>query len=300
MAYAILSNHFHVVLRNRPDLVALMSDREVVTAWLKICPKSGRKPDGTAIEPSEAEIRAELTAAGRVRELRGRLSNPSWLMQQLCQYMGIRCNAEDEMCGHFWEARFGMKRLLDEEAVLACLAYVDLNPIRAHLADDLEAYRRVSIGERLRTLDDGPIDSASWLSPIETAGECDRQPVAVVNRMSREELAEQLEGQAQRPLGTLPVPMDAYVRLLRWLAVRDRPELAERLGVSKEDAGAGEALPARLGIDASAFADAVLNYRRRFSTAVGCPASLEREARRCGRRRLRGPGGRVLHRCGAG
>ena len=300
MAYAILSNHFHVVLRNRPDLVASMSDREVVTAWLMICPKAGKKPDGTAIEPSEAEIGAELSNSDRIRELRDRLSNPSWLMRQLCQYMGIRCNAEDEMRGHFWEARFGMKRLLDEEAVLACLAYVDLNPIRASLADDLESYRHVSIGERLRTLDDAPIDSSSWLAPIETAGECDRQPVAVVNRMTREELAEQLEAQPRQPLGTLPIPMDAYVRLLRWLAVQDRPELAEKLGVSQEDAGAGVPLPGHLGIDPSAFTDAVLNYSRRYSTAVGCAESLEREARRRGRRRLRGPGRRVLQRCAAG
>jgi hypothetical protein len=300
MAYAILSNHFHVVLRNRPDLVASMSDREVVTAWLMICPKAGKKPDGTAIEPSDAEIRVELADPNRVRELRERLSNPSWLMRQLCQYMGIRCNAEDKMRGHFWEARFGMKRLLDEEAVLACLAYVDLNPIRASLADDLKTYQHVSIGERLRTLDDGPIDSSSWLAPIETTGECDRQPVAVVNRMTREELGEQLEAQPRQPLGTLPIPMDAYVRLLRWLAVQDRPELAEKLGVSQEDAGARVPLPAHLGIEPSAFTDAVLNYSRRYSTAVGCPESLKREARRRGRRRLRGPGGRVLQRCGAG
>jgi len=68
----------------------------------------------------------------------------------------------------------------------------------------------------------------------------------------------------------------------------------------QEAAGAGGPLPGHLGIDPSAFTDPVLNYRRRFSTAVGCPDSLQREARRRGRRRLRGPGGRVLHRCGAG
>ena len=180
-----------------------------------------------------------------------------------------------------------------------CLAYVDLNSIRASLADDLESYRHVSIGERLRTLDDGPIDSSSWLASIETTGECNRQPVAVVNRMTREELAEQLEAQPRQPLGTLPIPMDAYVRLLKWLAVQDRPELAESFGKFQDQEDAGDPLPGHLGIDASAFTDAVLNYRRRFSTGVGCPASLEREARRRGRRRLRGPGGRVLKRCGA-
>ena len=299
LSYAILSNHFHVVLRNRPDLVEAMSDREVVIAWLMICPQSGKKPDGTVTAPTEAEIRAEQQTPGRVKKLRGRLSNPSWLMRQLCQYMGIRCNAEDQISGHFWEARFNMKRLLDEAAVLACLAYVDLNPIRAHLADDLASYEHVSIGERMRSLDDGPIDPSSWLAPIETAGEADREPVVVANEMTREELAEQLESDAQRPLGCLPVPMSDYVRLLQWLAVQARPELGENFAASSESSG-GDSVLRELQIDPSEFADAVLHYGKRFFTAVGCPASLAEEARRRGRRRLYAPGRRGLERCRAG
>ena len=173
LAYAILSNHYHLVLRNRPDQVDAMSDRDVVVAWLMICPKSQKNADGTALQPTEPEIQAELSRPGRVDELRHRLSNPSWLIRQLAQYMGIRCNAEDNLRGHFWESRFGMRRLLDEAAVLACLAYVDLNPIRAHLTNSLEGYRHVSIGERLRTLDDEAIDSSSWLSPIALSNETD-------------------------------------------------------------------------------------------------------------------------------
>ena len=33
-AYAVMSNHLHVVLRTRPDLVAGWSDEEVVRRWL--------------------------------------------------------------------------------------------------------------------------------------------------------------------------------------------------------------------------------------------------------------------------
>ena len=302
LGYAILSNHFHLVLRNRPDQVEAMSDREVVTRWLRICPKSGRKPDGTAFAPSEPEIRAELNAPGKLEQLRGRLSDPSWLMRQLCQYMGIRCNAEDEITGHFWESRFGMKRLLDDEAVLACLAYVDLNPIRAGLASDLESYKHVSIGERMRTLEDGPIEPGSWLAPIEASGECDGEPVVVANRMTREELAEQLEPQGQRLLGALPVPMSEYVRLLKWLAVQSRPELRQRLSpADAAEAARGESVLEALGVEPPAFADTVVHYTTRFFTAVGCPDSLGREARRRGRhRRLRAPGAASLARCRAG
>jgi hypothetical protein len=176
LAYAILSNHYHLVLRNRPDQVQKLNDREVVTNWLMICPKSQKQSDGTAKPPTEPEIQVELNKPGRVAELRSRLSNPSWLIRQLSQYMGIRCNAEDELTGHFWESRFGMTRLLDEAAILACLAYVDLNPLRAHMTDSLEGYRHVSIGERLRSLEDEAIDSSSWLAPIAESSESDGQP----------------------------------------------------------------------------------------------------------------------------
>ena len=296
LGYAILSNHFHVVLRNRPDKVKAMSDREVVTAWLMICPKSGKQPDGTILAPTENEIRVELNAPGEVEKLRGRLSSPSWLMRQLCQYMGIRCNAEDEMRGHFWESRFGMKRLLDEAAVLACLAYVDLNPIRAGLAGDLESYEHVSIGERMRALGGGSIDPLSWLASVELASAADGESAAVVNRMTRQELAESLEAQSQQLLGTLPVQMGEYVRLLRWLAVHQRPELRERFALSSGSDSSGASVLEALGLKPSLFIDAVFHYGHRFFSAVGCTAELEREARRRGRGRLNGPGRRALDR----
>src|SRR5690606_33941577 len=130
------------------------------------------------------EIQYELHRPGRITELRSRLSNPSWLERQLDQHMGIRCNAEDQVRGHFWEGRFGMKRLLDEEAVLACMAYVDLNPIRAHAACSLEGYRHVSIGERLRTLDGQEVDPSSWLAPLALAEEATSEPACASEPVS--------------------------------------------------------------------------------------------------------------------
>lgn len=45
----------------------------------------------------------------------------------------------------------------------------------------------MSIGERLRTLEDEAIDLSSWLAPIEIRQEADGEPTQVVNRMTREE-----------------------------------------------------------------------------------------------------------------
>ena len=66
--------------------------------------------------------------------------------------------------------------------MLACMANVDLNPIRSGMVDSLDAAdANVSIAERLRGLDGEPVDSASWLAPLELASEVDGQPVVVAS-----------------------------------------------------------------------------------------------------------------------
>lgn len=285
LAYAVLSNHFHLVLRNRPDLVAKMSDRDVAIAWLHICPLSKKNRDGTPKPPTEKEIQTVLATPGWLEERRRRLSNPSWLIRQLSQYMGIRSNAEDEMQGHFWEDRFGMRRLLDETAVLACMAYVDLNPLRGGCTESLEAYPHVSIGERLRTLDNETVDPSHWLAPLELAEECDGESSQVVNRMSREELEEAINAKSDYPLGCLPMGLEEYADLLRWLSCPARKgESSDAMTRTPE---AGELTLQRLGFDPVEFREAVMCFDRCLKTAAGCEASLEREAKRRGCRRMR-------------
>ena len=148
ISYAILSNHYHLVLRSRPDVVKTWSDDEVARRWLMICPV--RKVNGKAATPSQAEIDSIRNRPAKLAEIRSRLSNPSWWMRLLNQRIAQRSNREDEQSGRFWEDRFRLTKLIDEESLLACMVYVDLNPIRAAMAEKLEASDFTSIQRRIQ------------------------------------------------------------------------------------------------------------------------------------------------------
>jgi REP element-mobilizing transposase RayT len=145
---SLMDNHLHLLLRNRPDLVEQWSDEEVARRWWVVCPERV-EPDGSASEPEPKELEQWLNDPERMLELRHRLSNPSWLMQIWCSYIGRRANRETEKTGRFFEERFKSVRLLDEAAVLACALYIDLNPIRAGMADTPETSDYTSAQARI-------------------------------------------------------------------------------------------------------------------------------------------------------
>ena len=149
LCFSILSNHYHLILRTRPDVVASWDDTEVARRWLMICPV--RKVGGRAAEPSEPELNSIRNCPIKLAEIRSRLSSISWWMRLLNQRIAQRANKEDEESGRFWQDRYRAIRLIDEESLLACAAYVELNPIRAAMAETLEQSDHTSIQRRIES-----------------------------------------------------------------------------------------------------------------------------------------------------
>ena len=130
-AYAVMSNHYHVVLHINAEQGALWEDEEVLLRWQRLFSAPllvQRYLSGYPLAKVERKKIKEYVSL-----FRQRLQDISWFMRCLNEYLARRANKEDQCKGRFWEGRFKSQSLLDEAAVLSCMAYVDLNPIRAGL-----------------------------------------------------------------------------------------------------------------------------------------------------------------------
>jgi hypothetical protein len=163
--YAILDNHLHVVLRNRPDIVSTWSDEEVARRWWFVCPLR-RNDDGSVPDPKPCEIGLLLQKADQYR---ARLSDISWMMRLACQPIARRANQEDEVDGRFFAKRFDCKRLETCADVLSCSIYVDLNLVHAGIAETPEDSEFTSAFDRIR---------ARWQSTQDEMGTSVRLPSA--------------------------------------------------------------------------------------------------------------------------
>jgi hypothetical protein len=148
-AYAIMSNHYHLVVYVDQASARAWSWQEVIERWTQLF---ARPP---LIERWEQGLSsdAERDVAEQMIELwRRRLHDVSWYMRCLNEHLARRANAEDGCTGRFWEGRFKSQALLDEAGLLTAMVYVDLNPIRAGIAATPEESEFTSVYERIQDL----------------------------------------------------------------------------------------------------------------------------------------------------
>ena len=142
-AYAIMSNHFHLVLEIDPQQPARWSDHDVASRWLELSAPNAKLS-------RQSRLLALLDDPQRLHTLRQRLGSLSWFMRHLKEPLARLANREDECTGHFWESRFDSKVLLDDPATLASMVYVDLNPVRAAIAPSPQQSPFTSARQRAR------------------------------------------------------------------------------------------------------------------------------------------------------
>ncbi|WP_173405329.1 transposase [Rhodopirellula sp. SWK7] len=314
LSYAVMSNHLHVILRNRPDVVASWSDGEVAIRWLRVFP--GRRLEEHLAEPTEHEVKTLAGNAERIAEIRQRMSDISWFMRSLAEPISRMANKQDECTGRFWEGRFKAQRIVDEAGLLACSMYVDLNPVRAAMASDPEKAPHTSAFDRIQAGHGKQIDSAAFnlkAVPTEEAAKQIREtPVDELRvkqkakkrnptgkrirrdawlaplTLSPEKLSTDAElnrdGLRASDKGFLHVSIRDYLRLLRWTAKQGIAEASEKLPKSLATT------LSQIGIDASMWRDLVWEWQRYFgkSICVGSPAAMRQDAERCGKHHYSG------------
>lgn len=147
-AYAVMSNHYHVVLHVDKARALAWSDREVVERWTQLykghllVERWMKAPE--SLDKPSLDVVKEL-----IENWRERLYGIDWFMRGVNETIARMANEEENCKGRFWEGRYKSQALLDEAALLSCMTYVDLNPVRAGMADDLNESDFTSIQKRI-------------------------------------------------------------------------------------------------------------------------------------------------------
>ena len=171
--YAIMSNHFHFTVHYDPTECTQWSDEEVARRWVGAfnrLPIEHAHEGPTEVEDFDLEQIARyhdlLLDPQRIKKCRERLGCISQFMQHFKQPLARWMNKEDNCTGHAFEQRYYSGLLLTEEDLLSCMAYVDLNPIEAKIAQSLIQAEDTSIHERLyeERFDASKLDA--YLAPL--------------------------------------------------------------------------------------------------------------------------------------
>ena len=292
LGYAVMGNHMHVILRNRPDVVQTWSDQEIARRIWYLFPKR-KDADKNPCEPTEFELNMLTGSKKLVQEYRTRLSDISWLMRQLAEHVAIRANKEDECTGRFWEGRFKSQPLLDEAAILACSAYVDLNPVRAKLAETPEESDYTSAQDR--------IESAKVWKKAKKQSKGSRQkrqvaaglrdrflsPVYLNERGVPGPKVSKLATRASDK-GFLPIRLEDYLQLLDWTG----RQLAR--GKKGRIPDCCKPILERIGLSREIWCELVGNFGRLFKRVAGREDSVKGSATASGIDNHRSGGGPSL------
>ncbi|WP_282756614.1 transposase [Desulfuromonas thiophila] len=256
-SYAIMHNHYHIVLRVDNERVARLSTQEVITRWSQLyCGPLiiRRYLSDTRQEMSQGEL---LQVDKLADEYRQRLCDLSWFMKNLNEFISRKANAEENTRGHFWESRYKCQALLDEPALLAAMAYVDLNPVRAAMSDIPEASDHTAIKRRVAP-NRKPTPEVSINTSVPTDSDILNLPEAPLLPFDP----------AETFTTGIPFSFDDYLALIDTVGRAVHPN---KRGFIPDKT---PAILHRLNISTEAFILNADQFLKRFGTATGHPAKL--------------------------
>lgn len=246
-AYAIMSNHFHLVLHLNSERMQRWSADEVIEHWLELFTGPivvHRYRAGVRLTQAEADALAHW-----VETWRARLADLSWYMRCLNETIARMANKEDQCTGRFWEGRFRSQALLDETALVACMAYVDLNPIRANLSKTMEQSEFTSIQERL-------------------------QIFARRQRKTKQNWLKPLAAETTTATDVIPIQQTDYFALVDWTGRAIRADKAGAIPASAKP------ILQKLGVDESNWVRNTRYFGNRFGRVLGRIDQIRRFAHR--------------------
>ncbi len=244
-AYAVMSNHLHIVVRVDRALALSWTDEEVVERYTRLFKNSKAR-----LDPLPSHARKSLIALWRER-----LHDLSWMMRTLNEHIARRANKEDNCTGRFWEGRFKSQPLLDETAVLTCMAYVDLNVVRAGEVESLDEAMHTSITRRLKSAPSAP----RGLAPFE-------------DQTGKSDIA-------------VPMHFRDYVEVLEWTG-----RCSRAYGPGARLRGKPPQLLTQHSLDSSTWLDTMQSHGLSKLTALGSTSEIASFATKKGRTWIRGAG----------
>ena len=260
-AYTLLSNHYHLVVRLAPVRAQAWSKRDIIERWARLFQGTSQARrflnNDTLDETETRRLDADI------EKWQCRLGDLSWFMRCFNEFIARKANAEDACTGHFWESRFKSQALLDDTALITAMAYVDLNPVRAKLADSIETSDFTSGQDRLREV-------TAKQHPL--------------SRSQRPHLLPFMETETNNANDYLPFNLKDYLELI------DTTGRVIVQGKRGFIAGDKPRLIHLLSINGDRWVDTVMRLQQHYELAIGSPERLRRLAVRWGKRWLRGIG----------
>ncbi|NRA62753.1 MAG: transposase [Psychrobium sp.] len=245
-AYAVLSNHYHTVLYVDKGRAEAWSMDDVIARWYRLY--HGNLLVDSYLKGDKLSSAHFSAVVDVVNVWRKRLYGISWFMKCLNEHIAREANKEDKCTRKFWEGRFKSQALLDETALLSCIAYVDLNPIRAGMSSSLELSDYTSIQWRIKQL-------KSHQRHIKSI-KCNEHSVPLQPKVL-------VPFSNVHNTNDIPFSLHDYLELVDWSGRHIDPKKTGYIESSEPK------LLETLGIEAEIWLEAVKNFRRHYGNFAG-------------------------------